>query len=169
MDKTKDRKNALIVALVAVVLFMSLGYAAFASSLQINGTAKTTGSWDVKFTALDKTLSSGATEVVPSSFTGTTVLFNVELHAPGDSAVYVATIKNNGTISAKLSSIVAPNLDGTDPIKYSMSGISTNDVLAPGATRVVTITVQYDQNITQPTENVYSKDLAITFNFEQNI
>lgn len=166
-DKTKDRKNALIIALVAVILFMSLGYAAFASSLNINGTAKTTGSWDVEFTNLSETLSSGAVAKTAAAYTATTVTFDVELHAPGDYATYTATIENNGTIDAKLTSIIAPNLDGTDPIIYSLSGLAVNDVLEAGDSTTVTIRIDYDSSITQPLEQAFNKALSVTLNFSQ--
>ena len=35
----KDKKNVLIAALIAAVVFMAVGYAAFATTLNINGKA----------------------------------------------------------------------------------------------------------------------------------
>ena len=42
-------KNILIGGLLAIVLVMAVGYAAFATQLQINGTANITSSWNVHF------------------------------------------------------------------------------------------------------------------------
>ena len=60
-------KNALIVALVAVVLVMAVGYAAFAQNLIINGSAEITSTWDVHMTQ------TGAS-ATPTSSTGSTII-----------------------------------------------------------------------------------------------
>ena len=44
----KDRKNILIVALLIAIVAMSVGYAALAQQLTINGTANISASCDVK-------------------------------------------------------------------------------------------------------------------------
>ena len=46
----KSKKNSAIIVLIVLLLAIAIGYAAFSSTLTINGTATGTGSWDVKFT-----------------------------------------------------------------------------------------------------------------------
>ena len=48
-------KNILIGALLAVVFVMAVGYAAFAQTLTINGSAEITSSWDVRYETTQKT------------------------------------------------------------------------------------------------------------------
>ena len=43
-------KNILLLILLLVVLGMTIGYAALAQLLSINGTANITASWDIKIT-----------------------------------------------------------------------------------------------------------------------
>jgi len=169
MEKTKDQKNALIVVLILIILIMSIGYASFASALQISGSTSIVGSWDVKFISLTKSLSTSAFEVIEPSYDATTIIFDVELKSIGDHVIYKATIKNSGTIDAKLSSVMAPNLGGTDAIIYSLSGISDNDVLEAGKEVEILITIEYNSDIYELPKETISKKLTITFNFVQNV
>ena len=45
----RDKRNYIILALLAVVLVMTVGFAAFSTSLQINGTANISTNWCVGF------------------------------------------------------------------------------------------------------------------------
>lgn len=113
MENSKH-KNVLIGALIAVVLVMAVGYAAFAQQLTINGSAEITSTWDVKY---DSTKTSGAGVVdATAGFgggqtpTGTISYDNDDhnaniqatLYQPGDTVVFTLTIKNNGTIPATI-------------------------------------------------------------------
>ena len=55
----KDGRNIIIAALLVAVLTMSIGYAAFATTLNINGNAEITGTWDVKITGIEATKTTG--------------------------------------------------------------------------------------------------------------
>ena len=48
-SKVSKQKNLLIGGLLAIVLIMAVGYAAFATQLNINGTANIDSSWCVGF------------------------------------------------------------------------------------------------------------------------
>ena len=107
-------KNALIGALLAVVFVMAVGYAAFAQTLTINGTATIDSTWDVHF---DDTKTEGANVVdVTTGLAGATApdggeigyqngnqaTLSATLHQPGDKVTYTLTILNTGSIDAKL-------------------------------------------------------------------
>ena len=114
MENSKH-KNVLIGALIAVVLVMAVGYAAFAQQLTINGGAEITSTWDV-------TYDSTKTEAEPGVVNGTagfvggqtpsgTVTYDngdhnanikATLYQPGDTVLFTLTIKNNGTIPATI-------------------------------------------------------------------
>ena len=108
-------KNALIGALLAVVFVMAVGYAAFAQTLTINGTATIDSTWDVHFDG-SKTEGDGVIEV-EAGLEGATApnggiisytdsdhkaSLNATLHQPGDKVTYTLTILNTGSIDAKL-------------------------------------------------------------------
>ena len=108
-------KNALIGALLAVVFVMAVGYAAFAQTLTINGTATIDSTWDVHFDD-SKTEGAGvinaeaglAGATAPDggriSYTDTNHKANLSatLHQPGDKVTYTLTILNTGSIDAAL-------------------------------------------------------------------
>ena len=108
-------KNALIGALLAVVFVMAVGYAAFAQTLTINGTASIDSTWNVHFDG-SKTEGAGVIEVEAglagaTAPDGGTISYtdsdhkaslNASLNQPGDKVTYTLTILNTGTIDAKL-------------------------------------------------------------------
>ena len=108
-------KNALIGALLAVVFVMAVGYAAFAQTLTINGTATIDSTWDVHF---DDSKTEGAEVIkVEAGLVGATAPsggiisyedsnnkanLSATLHQPGDKVTYTLTILNTGSIDAAL-------------------------------------------------------------------
>lgn len=172
MNKKREKKNVLIGVLLAAVVLMSVGYAALASQLQINGTSSISSNWDVKFTSMtDGTAVGNATNKVPATFTSTTATFDVELVSPGDSMTYELVVTNAGSLDATLDSIVGlPTSQDGDAIKYTVSGVSVGDALNAGDTATVTIKVEYDSSVeTQPTAEQLSKTLSVTLNYVQTV
>ena len=108
-------KNILIGALLAVVFVMAVGYAAFAQQLTINGSAKITSTWDVKYDATKTEATPGVVDAVAGFVGGQepsgTVTYDNDdhnakisatLYQPGDTVTFTLTIKNNGTIPATI-------------------------------------------------------------------
>ena len=108
-------KNALIGALLAVVFVMAVGYAAFAQTLTINGTATIDSTWDVHFDD-SKTEGTGVINA-EAGLEGATAPdggrisyvdsnhkanLSATLHQPGDKVTYTLTILNTGSIDAAL-------------------------------------------------------------------
>ena len=108
-------KNILIGALLAVVFVMAVGYAAFAQTLTINGSATIDSTWDVHFDG-SKTEGAGIVDAEAGlegatapdggriSYTDTNHKANLSatLHQPGDKVTYTLTILNTGSIDAAL-------------------------------------------------------------------
>ena len=127
-ERTARQKNIVIVGLLTIVLAMAIGYAAFATQLNINGTANIDSSWCVGF---NKTKTSdyvatpgkeGATTPTGSiSFSGDTCATNYQTNAsltaafkqPGDKIVYTLTIGNKSTFKAAIKSIKVEGQDVT--------------------------------------------------------
>lgn len=154
----KDKKNLLIGLMLVLVVGLSVGYAALATTLKVNGTATIDAGWDVEITGIDGDLTGKAEDVTAPAFTATTATFDVKLNEPGDSATYTIDVKNKGTMDATLSTITW-STEGSDPatptyIKYTVTSAPTaNSILAAntGTTQVV-VKVYWDESVDIPAD-----------------
>ena len=117
MEKERGAKVIAIVALLIAVVGLTVGYAAYSSTLTINGTANVDpASWKVNFgyktgDSLTGTINGHATENTAPTLADTTISgFDVTLKAPGDSVTYNFLIKNSGTLNARLSNFTMGTL-----------------------------------------------------------
>lgn len=169
--RKQGKKNVLIAFLIAAVFMMSVGYAALASQLEINGVSKITGNFKVEITSISDGVAVGdATNAVDPKFTNTTADFEVNLVSPGDSMTYEIVVKNTGNLVAKLDSITGvPEYNGTDPIKYTVTGVEKDETLAVNAEKTVTVKVEYVSTVeSQPSGEELSKSLSMTLNYIQS-
>ena len=109
MEKERGAKLIAVIALLVAVAGLTIGYAAYSSTLTINGTATVDpADWNVKFAytsgnSLTAEKTGTATETTAPTLTDTAVSgFDVVLKAPGDSITYKFSVKNTGTLDAKL-------------------------------------------------------------------
>ena len=187
-------KNALIVALLAVVLVMAVGYAAFAQSLTINSTAtiqeSTDGkqNWKVAFEKNTdaKVESPGATGSTPTgsiSFTNDYLaVIDAQFDAPGDNIVYTFTVKNDGSIKATLTqpTISLTTAEGTDTdetdtgVKFNQMTFTVSSLgqttLAPGEKTTFTVIATLDQsaNLSGVNQEAGNNSASINVNFIAN-
>lgn len=168
MEKERGAKVIAVVALLIAVVGLTIGYAAYASTLTINGSANVDpASWDVHFAyktgdSLTATTSGNAVENTAPTLAATTISgFNVTLKAPGDSVTYDFSVKNGGTLDAKLNTFTlgtltcAPN-DG--------SSISQEDATRLCGELKYTLTYADGSTITTGTildKTTGSKDLTL--------
>lgn len=135
-SRTKKLSGVLLTLLMAVVA-MSVAYAALSTTLNITtNTVKnmTTVTWNIGFTGTSTAIaggtsatgrSCGAATVTASSVT----IADTTLSKPGDSCTYPLTISNNGTIAAKVQSIIPTEPSGITCTKSSAtSGTSAQMV-----------------------------------------
>ena len=164
----RNRATLIVVMLVCIA---SVAYASFATNLTVNGTGTATGNWNVAVISITPTGQVGATDQVSTpTFNATSATFNVDLAYPGATSSYQVSIKNNGNISAKVSTITdltAINAGAPTYLTYTMTGIAVNDILAPGATDVATVTVTWAASATTNPVGA-SKAATINFNYVQN-
>ena len=145
-------KNIIIIVLIIVIITMSVAYSEFATQLKINGETEITGEWDVKITSIiAKDISLGCDAGKPE-FTNTTAKFDAKLQKPGDKITYEITIKNEGTIDAILDSesYTSDEENGSPAIIYSNTNPSST--LKAGTETTFTVTVTYNENITEVPE-----------------
>ncbi len=147
-EKIKDKRTIIIV--LAVILTLSVGYAIFSNTLNINGTAST-GSTNFNI-VFDRV---GVIREVEASNTTAEIKENgkkLEINVPGLSmptayAVIPVTIKNNGDITAKVKEIKVEGLDTTD-IKVTYEGLAKEDIFNPNDEKEVNIKVVWDASST---------------------
>ena len=177
-------KNILIASLLAVVLVMAVGYAAFVQQLTISGTAEITSTWNVHF---DTSKTSGDGVVAPTTGAGGTQAptgsigyedngqkanITATLNQPGDKIVFTLTIKNDGNINAEMADpVVTLNGDGTDTnpdalIVQEGNIIFTVTPAAPttidgGAEATMTVTAEFDSNA-QSVGDTTSSSITVT-------
>ena len=167
MDKKK--KNLLIGGLLAVVLLLAVGYAAFATNLNINGTSSIDSRWDVhiKDNGVSVKSSTMATNVNAQKDSQLTASFECNLTDPGVSTIsYDVIVENSGTFGAKLSSIT---LTGTTAyIDATTEGIEVGDVIAAGGEDTLTVTVSYKNVSTVPTGEDATANITVTLNYIQD-
>ncbi len=162
-----SHKTSLILILLAVVVVMAVGYAAFAQQLNITGTAEITSTWDVHIEEISvaSELNQGKNISATVASDKLSVNFQAELVIPSSSVTYNVTVKNSGTIDAKLDSLLFDNSQN-EAIKYSYSGIALNDVIESGDTQTFTVTVTFDENYTKDPE-VKTGTLTMTLGYVQ--
>lgn len=156
MNDTK--KSAIIVFLLAIVLIMTIGYAAFMQTLTINGTATIDSTWDVYIESIavnneNLGAKSNSAEVGVDSLTAN---FDVSLTTPGSSVTYDITVKNNGSINAKLDSISFSDL-GNDAIIFSYDGITEGSTINSGDSQKFTLTITFNDSYETMPENITDK------------
>lgn len=143
MKNKKDRRYH-VMALLLVITAMAAGYALFSETLNISGTAETTGTFDVEFSsaAVNTHVNAPGSSAVIAASKNTLTLNVPDLQKPGSSVLYDVVVRNNGNIGAELLSV---NLTGNSDadIKLTYPTFPTGTVLAPGATYAFTIKVEW--------------------------
>lgn len=172
MEKERGAKIIAIVALLIAVVGLTVGYAAYSSTLTINGNANVDpASWKVNFdyknetTSLTGTTKGHATEKTAPTLEDTTISgFDVTLKAPGDSVTYNFIIKNSGTLNAKLANFTMGTLTCTPnegssispenatklcgELKYTLtyaggSTITTGEILNPNNSKELELKLEW--------------------------
>ena len=177
MESERKSKGIIIGVLCAVIVFMSIGFAALSSQLKINGNATISDTWNVQIASITKKEGSdGVNETSQPTFTATTANFNVSLKEPGDYAIYTVTVKNTGSLDAVLTRITETEGEGgSAAIKYTVTpgaGSEQGSTLAK-TNGIHTFDVKVEYLSTAVGENApeanASKSLSVTLDYNQKI
>ncbi|MFR2586159.1 MAG: DUF6273 domain-containing protein, partial [Bacilli bacterium] len=149
-----------------IILLMTVGYAAFSTVLNIQGTSNITSSWNVKITKVEsKNIVGTASNNGDPSFEELSATFKTSLQAPGDSIEYDITVSNTGSLDAKLDEITLS--DTNNPaIKFTASGMAKGDVIPAGNTKVLTVKVEYLSSVSEQPTNTTST-LTVDLDYSQ--
>ena len=175
MESERKSKGIIIGVLCAVIVFMSIGFAALSSQLTINGNATISDTWNVQITNIEKKeASTGATATSDPTYTATTANFNVSLKEPGDYAIYTVTVKNTGSLDAVLTRITETEGEGgSAAIKYTVTPAAGSEQGSdlPKTTGTHTFDVKVEYLSTAVGENApeanASKSLTVTLDYNQ--
>lgn len=144
--KRNGRRNYFIIALFLLVGLLGVGYALFAESLSITGTATSTGTFDIEFFTATVTSSSnaGTPTATISGDKNTLSLVANTLLVPGANVLYTVEVKNVGNVSADLTLVdVTGNTDPDITVTVDPT-LVTPLTLAPNATHSFTIKVEWN-------------------------
>ena len=163
----KNNKSILIGGLLAVVVLMAVGYAAFSSNLKISGTSNISTSWNISITDITTSNKVGSASVSGTpEHSGLTASFNTNLVLPGDSITYNIKVENKGNLNAKLNKI-ALKKDNNSAILFETSGIKEGDVLKQGTSSTLSVKVTYSNSVTSQPTNL-DASLTVTLDFVQS-
>ena len=150
----RQKRNVIIISLCGVLLLMTIGYAAFNTLLNINGTASITSNWDIKITDIKQNTKEGDASSVEEfpKYEDLEATFNVNLVSPGDYITYDVTIENKGTIDAELNKIILPQLNN-EAVLITTTGLTAGDELLADHSATLTVKIEYNPEVTKQPEN----------------
>lgn len=169
-QEKRSNQQLVIIALVGVIFGMTIGYSILNSVLSINGTSEISSTWDIHFEKIEENPGSLIdAKTLESSIAGnSSAIFNVELSKPGSTAEYIVTVKNGGTLDAKVLSISGiDEINETSPtdIVYSVSEIEVGDILRANESKQFKVKVEWKPLSTEIIDT--NKRAMITINFVQ--
>ena len=152
--KKDNNSKYFILVLFIMILSLAVGYALFAEALSISGTAQTTGSFDVEFSATAVTYeSSGASATSVIAGDSNSLTITVDLEQPGDNATISVTVENVGNLNANLLSVDLLGTDDTDLV-VTLPTWPTGVSLTPAETYQFDIIVEWDSGSIVTDKNV---------------
>lgn len=174
MRKDTNKNSVIISCLVVAIIAMSVGYAALAEQLTINGTAGTgNASWAIAFQSITKNASlstDGVNEVSEPTASGTSATFNVTFDKPGTKIVYDVVVKNGGTIDAVyegMSGVDEANEADPTEIQYKVEKTDSDVDLLHNETDTYRITIEWPSSSTTVNKTTTSKQATIHFDYAQ--
>ena len=190
MRRRGNVKSLFLLTLIVAIVGLSVAYALLSTTLSISGSTKVSAaSWGIKFKNLSGSATGGATYTLPTLSDTSLSDYEIILTKPGDSVTFNFDIANEGTIGAKVTSLikntptcsgVAGSTTGTtdaplvcNNITYSLTyangtAISQNDTLDPNETKNLKLSLVYNENAASlPSNDVAISNLAITIIYGQ--
>lgn len=126
MESKKNGQLIIIGVLAVAILFMSVGFAAYAQNLNIDGSVTVSAvKWSVHWVSNSLQVQADSVELTTSSVTDDQVSFSATLTKPGDKVHFKVTAINDGDFDAILNQITMTALTAaqqeylTYTIKYA--------------------------------------------------
>lgn len=176
MEEKKNTSNnyKIVIPLLMLLIFISIGYSYLSTGLKINGGLGIPKmSWDIHF---DNIVEDSDNNIVPVNGaslndTKTSVTFNVELKAPGDKYGFDVDVVNNGTIDAMLAGYSVRGINDTQrqTIDYHFTyadgdELQPKDLLRNGETETLHFDIAYLDQLFDSDQNM---NIVITLDYVQ--
>lgn len=150
MENKKNTQLVIIGVLAVAILFMSVGFAAYARELTINGTARVGAyKWSVHFVENSYTESTGSVAATSHTLGETAMTYDVTLNTPGDFYEFTVNVINDGNFNAQLSSITLSPLDAAQS-KYLTYTLTYENVDYTASATGLTYSLPYTGTNTKP-------------------
>ena len=175
--KKKNKKNKGLL-IVALILCITIGYAALTTTLNITGNSEIKNAkWDIHFANLvvdDTSVEASTPATIDAN--KTTVNYTVNLVKPGDSYAFSVDVVNEGTIDGMISTITNTGLTAEQQkyVDYSITyangvELKEKDGLKAGAKKNIKVKVKYkdDLNPEDLPKNTETLDLTFTVEYVQ--
>ncbi len=160
----RNKTRLYIFLLIITMFFLSIGYALFSETLAISGTANTSGTFDIQFTAATTSNVTGCTPTATVAVGGKSLTIDVaDMQYPGATAQIDITVQNMGNVAAILQSVDVTGTDDTD-ITVTVPSIA-NTTLAATATFNFSIVVTWDSGSTAEGKSI---TFTVDLNWAQN-
>ena len=174
----------IIGVLTFAILFMSVGFATYSQTLNIQGTVDVNAvKWSIRWKTNSLAVQNDSVSLTTSSLSDTDVTFTATLEKPGDKVHFKVTAINDGDFNAKLSAITMTSLTTaqakylTYSVKYagttytsSTSGLNVSLPATSGSNEAeveVTATyIQPENSNDLPASNV-TITLSASFDYDQ--
>jgi hypothetical protein len=151
--KRKNEDNVFVIAVI-VLLFITItiAYSLVSTSLNINGITHIRRSeWNVHFDNVSTITGRDLIETAPSIDSSSTIInFAINLNKPEDIYEFTVDAYNEGTVDAKVSSVVKAGISAEDEqyVDYAItyadgSEIQEDDFLGAGERRKLKVKVRY--------------------------
>ena len=174
MEKQKNTQLLIIGVLSVTIMLMSIGFAAYASTLNINGSVTVNPSiWSVHFVTDSYQETTGSVAASAHNLTNTAATYTVTLDKPGDFYEFSANVINDGTFNADLKTITLStltaeqqkyltytvNYNGTD---YTAANNTISSVTLPSTSGSNTHPVKVRVTYVQPENSADLPSAAVT-------
>lgn len=148
--REKDNK-LLIICIILLSLAVGVIYALLKADLNVVGTGTIdAANWDIYFNNLNLVEKKGRVKILSSDLSVATVVVDIELSVPMDSALYTFDVVNDGDLDAKIAEIILPNLEHLSDnfITYQLTyedgtAIQIGDTLNAGVTKTLKLFIKY--------------------------
>ena len=129
MKKQKNAQIIILSLLLAVVIFTTVGFAAYTQNLNIGGTVAVEKSkWSIHFDQDSYQLGAGSQDVKADMVSDTSINFTSTLSKPGDYCTFSIQAVNDGTFNAVLNQLEMSSLspEQSKYLTYTVSYGGTN-------------------------------------------
>lgn len=170
MKKLINIRNSVIIILCITVICMAVGF--IVVSIELKKQKEIKNSFNVVFTKIVKSSSVKGSNIEPISQAqidknNHIINMNFQLNATHDEIIYIATIKNTGTIPAKIIDIIeSPNYKDKsfskliDPVTIQISEME-NKILQPEEETELKIIIYYNPSSLENTKKDFKYSIGL--------